>query len=284
MSLLSILTAFLALISVTVSQKCYGLDGKALDNTFAPCNPDAKHSGCCAINRTTGADLCLDNGLCMSTTNQLIGTIWQNGCTDATGKDEACPRMCPDSMFQLYLKVMCHDTNTTAVNNNFNGSNPVPSWNIQMCDYGKYCCRALNDQRSCCNNATAPRVTTTYVGAFQAASATSEPTRVVATAVSTGNPFDATAAPDANHCQKERQATAIVGGTIGAVFAAIILVLAAIIFWMYKRERRQRKLKEHYEEQFSQTNAYRKALASSAGSIRESVFMDDLKLNSSRAD
>ncbi|OAL54382.1 hypothetical protein IQ07DRAFT_266882 [Pyrenochaeta sp. DS3sAY3a] len=263
---LSILTTFLALISVTVCQKCYGLDGNALDNTFAPCNPDAKHSGCCAINRTTSPDLCLDNGLCMSTTNQLLGTIWQNGCTDATGKDEACPRMCPD------------------ITNNFNGSNPVPSWNIQMCDYGKYCCRALNDQRSCCNNATAPRVTTTYVGAFQAASVTSEPTRVVATAVSTGNPFDATAAPDADHCQKERQATAIVGGTIGAVFAAIILVLAAIIFWMYKRERRQRKLKEHYEEQFSQTNAYRKALASSAGSIRESVFMDDIKLNSSRTD
>lgn len=100
---LSFLPLFVTLISVTVSQKCYGLDGKALDNTFAPCNPNAKHSGCCATKRTTGSDICLDNGLCMATTNELMGTIWQNGCTDATGKSEACPRMCPDGMFSLYL-------------------------------------------------------------------------------------------------------------------------------------------------------------------------------------
>jgi len=61
----------------------------------------------------------------------------------------------------------------------------------------------------------------------------------------------------------------------------IIAGLASTIFWMYKREKRQRKLKEHYEEQFSQTNAYRKALASSAGSCRGSVMMDDLKPKSS---
>lgn len=53
---------------------------------------------------------------------------------------------------------------------------------------------------------------------------------------------------------------------------------------MHKREKRQRKLKEHYEEQFSQTNAYRKALASTAESIRGSVFLEDLKLKSNGPD
>jgi predicted histidine transporter YuiF (NhaC family) len=71
---------------------------------------------------------------------------------------------------------------------------------------------------------------------------------------------------------------------MAGIFSVIIAGLAATIFWMYRREKRQRKLKEHYEEQFSQTNAYRKALASSAASCRGSVFMEDLTLKSSGPD
>lgn len=156
-----------------------------------------------------------------------------------------------------------------------------------MCDYGKFCCRAINDQRSCCNNDTAPSVTTTFIGALQAlattsASATSDPTRVFGTAVSTGLPFDVTAAPDQDVCRKEKQKTAIIGGTVGGVSAAIILGLVVAILVMHKKEKRQRRLKEHYEEQFSQTNAYRKALASSAGSMRGST--EELKLKSTGPD
>jgi hypothetical protein len=80
------------------AQTCYGLTGAVLDHSFAPCNPDAKHSGCCATNRTTGADVCLDSGLCMSTTSDYMGTIWQPGCTDSTGKATECPQVCPGSM------------------------------------------------------------------------------------------------------------------------------------------------------------------------------------------
>ena len=64
----------------------------------------------------------------------------------------------------------------------------------------------------------------------------------------------------------------------------LIAGLSATVYWMYKREKRQRKQKEHYEEQFSQTNAYRKALASSAGSCRGSVLLDELKLKSSASE
>lgn len=163
------------------------------------------------------------------------------------------------------------------------GLTPVSAWNIQTCDYGRYCCRAINDRRSCCGDATAPKITTTYIGAFisqtttaTSVTATGEPTRLVATAVSTGNAVDATVAPRTGLCKKEKQTTAIVGGSIGGVFGAIIIGLAGTIYWMYKRERRQRRLKEHYEEQFSQTNAYRKALASTAGSIRGSMYVEDI--------
>jgi hypothetical protein len=100
----SLLSIFATFVAVTVGQKCYGLDGTALDDSYAPCNTNAKHSGCCATKRTTGSpDICLDNGLCLATNNELMGTIWQSGCTDATGRDTACPRMCPDGMSNSML-------------------------------------------------------------------------------------------------------------------------------------------------------------------------------------
>jgi uncharacterized membrane protein YGL010W len=172
------------------------------------------------------------------------------------------------------------------------GIDLVATWQLQTCDHGKYCCRAINDTKSCCNDSTAPKVTTTFSATLQlqtstptsTSTATSEPVDVAATAVSTGTPFEATVTPLVNTCQKEKRQTAIVGGTIGSLFGAIIIALAATIFWMYNREKRQRKLKEHYEEQFQQTNAYRKALASSAGSVRGSVLMEEFKTKSSGPD
>jgi hypothetical protein len=99
------LSVFATLIALAASQQqCFGLNGTPLDNSFAPCNPGAKHSGCCATNRTIGADICLDSGLCMATRGEMAGMIWQSGCTDRTGKDIACPKMCPSSMFQSVLQ------------------------------------------------------------------------------------------------------------------------------------------------------------------------------------
>ena len=84
-----------ATLVAAASQKCYSLTGSELDNTFAPCNSTAKHSGCCATNKSVGADICLDSGLCMATSGQYMGTIWQPGCTDSTGKATECPQLCP---------------------------------------------------------------------------------------------------------------------------------------------------------------------------------------------
>ncbi|KAH7068999.1 hypothetical protein BKA63DRAFT_99227 [Paraphoma chrysanthemicola] len=271
-SRVTLLSYFAVFIGIAISQQCYGLDGTALDETYAPCNPTAKHSGCCATKRSSGADLCLDNGLCMSTRDELMGMIWQSGCTDATGKDVACPKMCPD------------------VSNNYGGLGRVQAWNVQQCDIGQYCCRAINDRKSCCNNATAPKVTTSSIGAFLVQSTTatptpasSTPTQAVATAVSTGSPLDLASLPTSNDCAKEKRQTAAVGGTIGGLFGAIIVGLAGALFWMYKREKRQRKLKEHYEEQFSQTAAYRRTIASSAISLIRSETLDDAKRSSDEA-
>jgi uncharacterized protein HemX len=111
-------------------------------------------------------------------------------------------------------------------------------------------------------------------------SATSEPTKIVATAVSADASFGATATPASNNCETEKKQTAIVGGTIGGLFGAMAVGLAAALFWMYKQELRQRKLKEHYEEQFSQTAAYRRVLASSAASLLGTDTRDEVNTKS----
>jgi hypothetical protein len=86
-------------LAAAASHKCYGLTGTPLDDTFAPCNRTAEHSGCCATNKASGADICLDSGLCMATQNEYMGTMWQPGCTDSTGKATECPQLCPGSAF-----------------------------------------------------------------------------------------------------------------------------------------------------------------------------------------
>lgn len=140
----------------------------------------------------------------------------------------------------------------------------VAAWNIQMCDYGSYCCRAAGDHNNCCSNATAPKITTTFLGALQLATSTAatpsrEPSTVVATAVSTGQPFTSTSLPSpASTCPKDKSAQ--VGGAVGGVLSVAILGLLGVIFWMHRREKHQRKLKEHYEEQFGQNFAYRRTV------------------------
>lgn len=169
-------------------------------------------------------------------------------------------------------------TNRVTVKNDFAGLDPVSAWNIQTCDFGTYCCRAINDRRNCCNNGTAPQFTTNSIGALQlqTSSTASSPgsTTSSATASATGSPSDleeATLTSNANVCQSEKHKTAVVGGVLGGILGSAVVGLLGLAYWMWKREQRQRKLKEHYEEQFAQTWAYRKAMAASTTSMKTDV-------------
>ncbi|KAF1362937.1 hypothetical protein EJ07DRAFT_105468 [Lizonia empirigonia] len=248
-----------SLVAAASQKTCYSLTGLELDDTFAPCNSTAEHSGCCATNRPAGsADICLDSGLCMATTSEYMGTIWQPGCTDSTGKATECPHLCPAA-------------------NDIDGLNPVSAWNIQTCDFGTYCCRAINDRRNCCNNSTAPRITTTSIGAFQLQTAAAMPSSTstsacsAATATNPPSNLGATLVPDQDVCKSEKHKTAVVGGLLGGILGPAMVALVGLVFWISKREQRQRKLKEHYEEQFAQTWSYRKAMAASTTSMKTDV-------------
>jgi len=165
----------------------------------------------------------------------------------------------------------------------FGGLKPVTSWNIQMCDFGSYCCREIGDNANCCNNATAPKITTSSIGAFQIETSTAsvsttststtpstptavavssqspstEPTQVAGTAVSTGTPFTSTPTISPfDLCASERRKTATVGGAVGGALGAALIGACIAMFWLYKKEKHQRKIKEHYEAQFEVSSAY----------------------------
>lgn len=92
-----------------------------------------------------------------------------------------------------------------------------------------------------------------------------------ATATATGSPSDlkeATLTSNADVCRSEKHKTVVVGGVLGGILGSTVVGLLGLTYWMWKREQRQRKLKEHYEEQFAQTWAYRKAMATSMTSMK----------------
>ena len=54
-------------------------------------------------------------------------------------------------------------------------------------------------------------------------------------------------------CELEKGQIAVVGGAIGGAFSAAILILLGVILYLFQKEKKQRKLKEHYEAQFATT-------------------------------
>jgi hypothetical protein len=68
------------------------------DEYYAPCNPDATASMCCAIGpaRQGSADVCASNGLCLSPD----GTIWwRESCTDKSWRDPNCVQLYVNGTF-----------------------------------------------------------------------------------------------------------------------------------------------------------------------------------------
>lgn len=73
---------------------CYNIAGEP-DDTYQRCNTanTTAHSACCAIKKKF-PDICLESGLCLATAARDLGSIYENGCTDIQGADNACPKAC----------------------------------------------------------------------------------------------------------------------------------------------------------------------------------------------
>ena len=94
-----LVASVMAVTSSSTKKTCYSMNGEALDSTlntakvllstplnvagvYQPCNPDAEYSACCALNGTSGQnDICMDSGLCMSTSGWYSTFLYANGCT-----------------------------------------------------------------------------------------------------------------------------------------------------------------------------------------------------------
>ncbi|ORY09636.1 hypothetical protein BCR34DRAFT_602641 [Clohesyomyces aquaticus] len=243
------LISILLLSALAAAQQCYSPSGQTLDSTYTTCKPKSgvQHSGCCA-----STDICLDSGLCMATNGVYMGTLFQRGCTDPTGQGAGCAKLCPSTP-------------------------SVASWNIQTCDYGSYCCRASSDHQNCCTDSLAPRFQTTDLGSLQLPTSSSpsskEPTAPTpATAITTKpnqhplkrqqttnttTTITINSSPSANLCPSSPSQIKLISSIIGGSLGAVILALLATILWLAKREKRQRKLKQHYESQVQKSWAIR---------------------------
>jgi hypothetical protein len=92
-----------------ISANCYNPDGTdhnvavnasypgSADEYYAPCNPDAKASMCCAIGpgRQSDPDICASNGLCLDPG----GTWWRESCTDQSWSDPAYVKLYVNGTF-----------------------------------------------------------------------------------------------------------------------------------------------------------------------------------------
>ncbi|KAF5845014.1 hypothetical protein GGP41_001105 [Bipolaris sorokiniana] len=161
----------------------------------------------------------------------------------------------------------CYGVDGSLLDKSYTPCNPSAK-NSGCCASGDICL----SNGLCCNNPTAPRVksplsATLQIPAPASTPATNSPDQEPASSSPISIP------PATSNCHKEKTHTAIVGAILGGLLGGIILGLVITVRWMYKRERRQRRLKEHYETQMSKTNAYRKALEETVSSARPSLSL-----------
>ncbi|PFH56878.1 hypothetical protein XA68_15828 [Ophiocordyceps unilateralis] len=196
-------------------QQCYHIDGTPSADSSQPCNPEAVFSPCCDTNKAK-PDICLSSGLCYAQDSGFEGFIYSNGCTDPSGKADACPHVCPDRT------------------NNWKGGPVIGSYNVLQCrEGGHFCCRKAMDSENCCGVADA--AVSVNIGQLRF------PTSTATTTSTTTTPTSAVCHPDravsGEGCPKDN--SAVVGGAVGGVLGAALLgSLGALAVMCLRRGRR----------------------------------------------
>ncbi|UNI21289.1 hypothetical protein JDV02_007291 [Purpureocillium takamizusanense] len=204
---------------IHAAKQCYWMDGTITDNVVQPCNPDADVSPCCALNKPK-PDLCLSSGLCYAQDSGVEGFLYSDGCTDRSGEDERCPHFC------------------------FDRTEKRAAYNVLQCEAGnpssQFCCRASSDNKNCCGNKTALLSTSigTIVFPTKATSSTTGGPSTLPTATTTpglgGGLGSSTCGPPSSEaCPKDK--TAVVGGAVGGVLGAALLVALGVIALLVMR-------------------------------------------------
>ncbi|RCI13788.1 hypothetical protein L249_8185 [Ophiocordyceps polyrhachis-furcata BCC 54312] len=200
------LLALLALASAAKGKQkqCYGIDGSPSADSNQPCNADAVFSPCCATNKAK-PDICLSSGLCYAQDSGYEGFIYSNGCTDPTGRADACP----------------HPSNLA-----FAAKGPIIG-KAGLLSARTTCYSAL-DPDNCCGNAAAA----VSVNVGQLVLPTPTPTPTTSTVCHPDR-----AVSSAERCSNDSSA-AVVGGAVGGVLGAALLAsLGALAVVCLRRKR-----------------------------------------------
>ncbi|KAF1808519.1 hypothetical protein P152DRAFT_462386 [Eremomyces bilateralis CBS 781.70] len=130
--LLRLLSISPFVVITSVNGECFGANGQPRDPiNMQPCDPSAKYSACCATAQI-GPDVCRTTGLCQPIRYTYPGLVFQNGCTDPTGKSPECPSFCNPVAPVFGKRAM--------------------GYAIEPCKRGVWCCRDPSDKESCCQN------------------------------------------------------------------------------------------------------------------------------------
>ena len=206
--------------------------GGTTSNDFIPCNASAPVSACCASQKV-GGDVCLDGGLCLAASGVYKGFIYANGCTDPTGRDSACPRICPDRK--------CQSNNTTGASTNtikefsdFWGNTKPDSINLLQCNPGVWCCRNVKDSSSCCDDKRA-QVRWNLAGDNFFLPGLLAGNTLVSTNTTGGNGTVALPSPT---CPSERasgKSATTIGAAVGATLGVALLAALCAIVWLWRK-------------------------------------------------
>jgi hypothetical protein len=111
------LIAFICLYTITVSANCFVPDGtprlQGIDYSYLPCNTSTEFSMCCAWNRTSDADQCLQNGLCYNPDGNYY---WRESCTDPTWTSEFCSPLCRSGRKSIICQLCPSSNDLVGVN------------------------------------------------------------------------------------------------------------------------------------------------------------------------
>lgn len=204
--------------------------------SFGPCNPNSSVGPCCELYKQN-PDVCTDTGLCVAQEDGYQGYLYQNGCTDKTWGDDACPHFCKS----MSLQPTRRRTNLTLT---FPAANStIRSMDVLPCGRGVFCCTPYNSGINCCDDKDSRmttsmgrlEVTTPKTAAIggPGSSSTTPTSSASVGASSSANPSSGVTCPKDN--------TAVVGGAVGGVLGAALLgALAALAIVLFKRRGAER--------------------------------------------
>jgi hypothetical protein len=235
-----------------VVDRCYSPNGTPLSKVFpdtyeqyVPCSSSG-YSMCCATNRTSGADSCLPNGLCVTFGS---GNFWRESCTDKTWKSPACVRLCTDDngkSLAIWKRKQKRGFNSYSVPGATSSSD---AW-LTPCNDGTFCCGHNNTD--CCNAqhgytiaSVLPTVRPTLLSTFPPTRSSTSSTFVstmpsLSSSLATSTTASSTSVANTEATEKtdghNKTVGAIAGGVIGGVGLAAFSALLIIIY----RKRRMR--------------------------------------------